>query len=178
MGRCCCDSGDTGKVKKMGATKACCESNPPPLGTFSICPECAGPGKKVLRVTLEALVKSGKRSEIPIKKDEFYFCKSETCSVVYFASNRVVFWKNDLNVIVGIKEPQSPAAPVCYCFGWTRGKIEEEIKRTGKSSALEQIKAQIKAGRCSCATANPQGSCCLGDAGKVIEEITGRIMKS
>ena len=174
MSRCCCDSGGS---KRIDVSKSCCESNASPSRSLSKCPECTDPGKKVLRVTLEALIKPGKRSEIPMKGD-FYFCKNEACPVVYFLSDRAIFRKDDLSVMVGIKEPQSPAAPVCYCFDWTRARIEEEIKRTGKSSALEEIKAKIKAGQCSCATANPQGSCCLGDVTNVVEEITRNFSKS
>ena len=177
MSRCCCDAGESGKVKKMGVTKACCESRSSHSRQTTNCPECRESGKKVLRITIEALVKPGKCPEIPAK-DEFYFCRNEVCSVVYFIQDRVLFRKDDLNVLVGIKEPQLPAAPVCYCFGWTRGKIEEDIKRTGKSSALEQIKAKIKAGQCSCATSNPQGSCCLGEVSGIIEKITKSLSKS
>jgi len=53
--------------------------------------------------------------------------------------------------------------PVCYCFGWSRSRIQQEIIKTGKSSAETNIRSHIQAGRCGCEVNNPQGSCCLGN---------------
>jgi hypothetical protein len=93
---------------------------------------------------------------------------------VYFVPGRVLFRKDDLSVPVGLKEPQNPKAPICYCFGWTPEKIQAEIRDTGKSTAIDQIKAQVQAGNCYCEITNPQGSCCLGNVTLAINQIFAR----
>jgi hypothetical protein len=123
----------------------------------------------VARVTLGALLKPEARPRIP-PQQEFCFCRTATCEVVYFRAGEALFRKDDLGVRVGLKEPQDPAVPVCYCFGWTPQKIRAEIAATGRSTAIEQIKAQVKAGNCFCEVTNPQGSCCLGNVAKAVQE--------
>jgi len=90
--------------------------------------------------------------------------------VVYLRPGEIIFWKKDLSVKVGIKEPDDSTVSVCYCFGWTPQKIQEEIKTTGKTTAIEQIKTQVKAGNCYCEVTNPQGSCCLGNVSQAIKK--------
>jgi hypothetical protein len=60
---------------------------------------------------------------------------------------------------------------VCYCFEWTRTKMREELKATGKTSALEDIKAKMVDPGCNCEVLNPSGKCCLGDVTKAIKNI-------
>jgi len=52
---------------------------------------------------------------------------------------------------------------LCYCFGWTKDLIKDNIEKTGKTNALEDIKNKIKTIGCNCATLNPSGKCCLKD---------------
>jgi mercuric ion transport protein len=68
-----------------------------------------------------------------------------------------------------IKETEDPI-PVCYCFGWTQEKIFSQIKQLGRSSAVEEISAKVKAGECACEINNPSGSCCLGEVNKVVKK--------
>jgi hypothetical protein len=103
-------------------------------------------------------------------QDEFCFCRTATCEVVYFRPNEALFRKQDLSVLVGLKDPANPIAPVCYCFGWTPQRIRAEIKTTGNSTVIDQIKAQVKAGNCYCEVTNPQGSCCLGNVAKAVQD--------
>lgn len=147
----------------------CCELHPPTKCGCEKCPECGAPGKSVRRLTLGALLKADQRSKIPIQ-DEFCFCGTQTCDVVYFRPNGVLFRKNDLAAPVGLKEPNNPAAPVCYCFDWTPEKIQSEIKNTGKSTVIDKIKTQVKAENCYCEITNPQGSCCLGNVSHVVKK--------
>jgi hypothetical protein len=86
--------------------------------------------------------------------------------VVYFRPGEVLFRKDDLTARVHQKEPDDPTVPVCYCFGWTPEKILAEIETTGKSTAFEQITAEVKADNCYCEVTNPQGSCCLGNVSR------------
>ena len=125
-------------------------------------------------MTLGALLKSDRRLQIP-NQQEFCFCKTTTCDVVYFLPGRPLFRTDDLSVRVGLKEPDDPAAPVCYCFGWTPEKIRTELAATGSSTVIDQIKAQVKAGNCYCEVTNPQGSCCLGNVAKAVQQATASV---
>ncbi len=168
-GSCYPDSGDSVKNEQDTITEVCCELHPPQKCGPTKCPECGELGKTVQRITLGALLKPEKRSGIP-KQKEFCFCRSAPCAVVYFVPDRVLFRKDDLSVPVGLKEPQNPTAPVCYCFGWTPEKIQAEIRNTGKSTVIDQIKAQVQAGNCYCEITNPQGSCCLGNVSQAVKQ--------
>ena len=121
------------------------------------------------RITLGALLKPEARPRIPAQ-EEFCFCKTPSCEVVYYSDGQALFRKDDLAVRVGLKEPNDPTAPACYCFGWTPEKIRAEIERAGRSTAIDQIKAQVKAGNCFCEVTNPQGSCCLGNVAKAVQD--------
>jgi len=149
--------------------EACCEFHPPIACGPTKCPACGAPGRPVKRLTVGALLKPEARVRIP-RQDEFCFCRTTTCEVVYFRPDEVLFHTRDLSVLVGLKEPANPNAPVCYCFGWTPQEIGGEIKTAGKSSVVEQIKAQVKAGNCYCEVTNPQGSCCLGNVSRVVQQ--------
>jgi hypothetical protein len=123
------------------------------------------------RLTLGALLKADRRSQIP-NQQEFCFCKTATCDVVYFLSGRALFRKDDLAVRVGLKELDDPTIPVCHCFGLTPEKIRAELETTGNSTVMDQIKAQVRAGNCYCEVTNPQGSCCLGNVAKAVQQAT------
>lgn len=41
--------------------------------------------------------------------------------------------------------------------------IRDELAATGKTTVIERIAAEMKAGFCACEIRNPQGSCCLGN---------------
>ena len=46
---------------------------------------------------------------------------------------------------------------ICYCFGYTRRDIEQDLIKNGRSLILEKISAEKKAGGCDCAAKNPKG---------------------
>lgn len=149
--------------------ESCCEVHPPTTCGPTKCPVCGSLGKPVKRLTLGALLKPEARARIPAQ-EEFCFCRTAECEVVYFRPNEALFRKNDLRVQVGLKEPENPHAPVCYCFGWTPHKILAEIEATWVSTVIDQIKAQVKAGNCYCEVTNPQGSCCLGNVSQAVKQ--------
>lgn len=151
----------------------CCEIHPPATCGPATCPACGALGKPVKRITLGALLKPESRPRIPLQ-EEFCFCRTPTCEVVYFRLEEALFQKEDLVAKVGLKERGDPTAPVCYCFGWTPEKIRAEIKATGKSTVVDQIKAQVKAGNCYCEITNPQGSCCLGNVAGAVQKAKER----
>ena len=46
---------------------------------------------------------------------------------------------------------------VCYCFGYTKKDIEQDYRKNRRSTILEKIAVEKKAGLCDCAQKNPKG---------------------
>ncbi len=116
-------------------------------------------------LTVKNLVRDHTRAPALIS---YSFCRTVDCEVVYF-SDQIVFTKRYLKVRVGIKETKDPI-PLCYCFDYSRGDIRRDIEATGKTSVLEEIKAEVQGGFCACEVKNPSGTCCLGDITRAIQE--------
>ena len=159
---CCATTSDTCSTESHD----CC--SPQPKGKEA-CPLCGKAAKGVLVKTLEHLLSVNAKAKLA-SFEGFHYCKTPTCEAVYFRGDEVL--KQDaLTVMVGLKGGANPAT-VCYCFEWTKEKIKAEIEATGKTTALEDIKAKMADPGCSCEILNPSGQCCLGDVGKVVREIS------
>ena len=129
------------------------------------CPTCGSRGQKVKPITLQSLLTPdaiGRISESPYR-----FCDARDCPTVYFGEDGATFAKSDLTVRVGVKETDAPR-PVCYCFDHTIESINAEVKETGQSTVLDDIKTQMGTA-CWCETKSPKGSCCLGTVGKYVK---------
>jgi hypothetical protein len=102
---------------------------------------------------------------------QYYFCEAPDCDVVYFPfdAQAPTFRREQLLVRVGAKEKTDPI-PVCYCFGFTRKDIQDEIVETGHSTVAERITAEVKAGTCACEVKNPSAKCCLGSVAQVVRD--------
>ncbi len=46
---------------------------------------------------------------------------------------------------------------ICYCFGYMATDIAQDAAVHGRSTILERILSEKKAGVCQCATKNPKG---------------------
>jgi len=46
---------------------------------------------------------------------------------------------------------------ICYCFGYTTSDIERDVLANSKSTIMDRIVSEKKAGGCQCATKNPKG---------------------
>jgi hypothetical protein len=157
---------------------ACClvtEKTPAPAGAN--CPVSKTPSRKVQRRTLEHLLKPDKAHSI--QNVQYYYCTEPGCPVVYFSparqgsggnENAPYFTTNDVQVRVLTKD-EADDVKVCYCFDWTRGRIKEEIAKTGKTTASLEIAREIKAGHCACDIKNPKGECCLGDVNSYVKQL-------
>ncbi len=132
------------------------------------CPMNGARSKQVDKLTVKSLVR---QLPLGMPDTQYYFCEAQDCDVVYFAldSEAPTFSRADLLVRVGVKETVGPI-PVCYCFGFTRGNIHDEIAETGRSTITEQISAEVKAGNCACEVKNPSGKCCLGNVTRVTQD--------
>jgi len=147
----------------------------PPSGASStapsvgLCPACGLRAKRVKRLTMEHLLVPG---AIPqIGNTQYYFCETPKCPMAYFPydAHAAVFPKANLRVRIGIKEAEDPV-PFCYCFGITRKDVCDEIEQTGKSTVVNRVKAEVKAGNCACEVKNPSGKCCLGSVTRAVQE--------
>ncbi|GAC1701155.1 MAG: copper chaperone Copz family protein [Candidatus Acidiferrum sp.] len=131
------------------------------------CPVNGARCKQVDVLTVKSLIR-----KLPLgwSNDQYYFCEAPDCDAVYFPSNRQapIFRREDLLVRVGTKEKADPI-PVCYCFGFTRKDIHDEIAVIGQSTIADRITAEIRAGNCACEVKNPSGKCCLGDVARVVK---------
>ncbi len=59
---------------------------------------------------------------------------------------------------------------ICYCFGWAKHRIADELEKTGSTKALHDIRFKMKTQGCSCTTLNPSGKCCLPDIKQFIKQ--------
>lgn len=146
----------------------CCETTKGgtcslPTTEPGVCPSCGKKGKPVAVLTVKSMVRDHTR--VPAS-GSFSFCRTADCEVVYF-SDQAVFTKPDVKVRIGIKETADPI-PLCYCFDYSREHIHRDIEATGKTSVLEEIKAEVEHGFCACEVKNPSGACCLGDVTRAI----------
>ena len=151
--------------EKVTCESGCC--TPRSKGKVE-CPTCHEKAKGVLGKTVAHLVKEQSKSKLD-GFDGFYYCKTPTCKTVYFREGTVLT-QEDMSVVVGLKEGATPAT-VCYCFDWTKEKIQAELEAIGKTTALEDIKAKMENPGCSCEVLNPSGGCCLGDVSKAIKAL-------
>jgi copper chaperone CopZ len=132
------------------------------------CPECEQAGRKVKPATLQSLLRAERRGDIGA--EQYYVCTTPGCDTVYFApEGDAVFRKSDLTVRFGLKETTGPR-PLCYCFGHTVEEIEDEIRRTGRSTVVDSIKANLKGAGCRCEHTNPLGGCCLKSVQAVVAD--------
>jgi hypothetical protein len=132
------------------------------------CPTNGARSKQVGLLAVRSLVR---RVPLHMSATQYYFCEAPDCDVVYFALDpqAPVFLRDDLLVRVGAKEEGDPI-PVCYCFGFTRKDIENEIAATGRSTVADRITAEVQAGNCACEVKNPSGKCCLGNVTRIVRD--------
>lgn len=132
------------------------------------CPVNGARSKQVDMLTVKSLVR---QLPLGMPNTQYYFCESSDCAVVYFALNAEAprFGREDLVVRVGAKEMADPI-PICYCFGFTRKDIWDEIRITGKSTVAKRIMGEVEADRCACEVKNPSGKCCLGDVARTARD--------
>lgn len=139
----------------------CCSENNFEANEKFSCPKCNKFGKPVQTITLKSLLIPDALVRFN-PNTSYQFCGNSQCDVVYFSKDEEIFTTADIKVMV-YQKTTDKNCPVCYCFGWTRDKIERELLKTDSSSIIQTISGHMKAGRCGCDVNNPQGSCCLGN---------------
>lgn len=145
----------------------------PHTGEPPSCPMNGQTTKPVGRKTVESLIKADVRSVLT--PQPYYFCDAPDCDTVYVSTlGDHVVTKDMLTVRVGIKETEDPL-PLCYCFGYERKAVHEDIRLKGNTDIQKIITQRVKAGECRCEETNPSGGCCLGSVAKAIKH--ARAMK-
>jgi hypothetical protein len=143
----------------------CCvipHTNIPPT-----CPMNGQATKPVGRKTVESLVTAETRAVLT--PQPYAFCDAPDCDTVYVSAlGDHLITKDMLSVRVGIKETADPI-PLCYCFGYDRQAVYDDIRRHGDTDIQRIIIQRVKAGECRCEETNPSGGCCLGRVAKAIK---------
>ncbi len=139
----------------------------PHEGDIPTCPMNGQRTKPVGRKTVESLVKPEAREKLT--PQPYYFCDAPDCDTVYVSAlGDYLVTKDMLTVRVGIKESEDPV-PLCYCFGYDRKAVRDDIRRTGETDIQRTITERVRAGECRCEETNPGGGCCLGTVAKAIK---------
>ncbi len=145
-------------------TDACCAIEHG--GTPPTCPVTGRPTPPVGRQTLEALLPPWAKATLT--PQPYYFCDSAECDIVYVSAlGDHLVTKDQLTVRVGVKEKDDPA-PLCYCFGYDRKTILDEVRAKGETDIPKMIAGRVKAGEGRCEATNPSGGCCLGSIHRAI----------
>lgn len=143
---------------------SCCttESVEQKAATEVNCPGCNGKGISVSVKTPRSLLKEPVVNKV--KENLTYrYCDNTKCGLAYFSTDgQQTFFASNLKVKATAKD-QSLDTNVCYCFGYTRQDVLDEIRRTGKSTTKKMIRKKMKDPGCACETTNPQGGCCLAN---------------
>jgi len=138
------------------------------------CSFCNNKAKQVPTSAINHFLKDEVKTKLS-SLENFYFCSTPSCQVVYFKDNLSITL-DDVKYSIGLKDNSYPAT-VCFCFNWTKEKIYEQIESTGDTSALEEIKEHVKNKSCSCEVQNPKGRCCMADVKKTIIELKNKLIK-
>jgi hypothetical protein len=133
-----------------------------------VCGRCGEIGRAVARRTVVHHVKSEKL--FGVSEDEYNFCASLVCPVVYYAGSGQTFTVEDMRESVTSKT-SGDARPLCYCFGFTEGFARREIAQTGETSVAHLISRFITEKLCVCEIRNPAGACCLGEVNKTVKRL-------
>jgi hypothetical protein len=104
---------------------------------------------------------------------QYRICKTQDCPVVYFADERDQQFEMDvIRERPNFKlEADADPYPLCYCFGYDKGHIREDIEENGETNIDEWITERVQAEECACRWKSPLGGCCLGNVKAAISEI-------
>lgn len=140
----------------------------------NVCRRCGLAGRIVTRKTVSHHVKSGALQLIG--DDEYKFCPTSNCQVVYYSSAGREFTVEDVREAVTVKA-HGDSRPLCYCFGFMEGDVRREIEQSGDSFIPARISGFIRDKLCACEIRNPAGVCCLGEVNKTVKQFRTEITR-
>lgn len=134
-----------------------------------LCPFCGNKGKEIRPITVESLLTNEAKARVS-STEGFWFCTRPVCEVAYYhPETGELFQLEDIRVRIGLKQSQPPRL-ICYCFDYTVEQIEADIVQKGASKIPGKIKSKCEEGLSRCEETNPQGSCCLSNVHKLVQE--------
>lgn len=151
MSDCCSSSNESNELNKSSASVNKTASK-------HKCPSDGLNYSKVSYSTVIHHVKNPWKRQLP--EQEYYFCDSSDCDVVYFGADDCIITKEMVRTPIGVKE-KSDDSLICYCFDVTRADAKAD------GSAQKFVLEQTRKSNCSCKTSNPSGNCCLKDFKKI-----------
>lgn len=139
--------------------------------TTAPCPECETDARQIPTETVRNMVEPfGNRT---VEDDiQYRICKTTDCPVVYFADERDHRFEVDVireRPIFKLDADDRPY-PLCYCFGFGKEHIYEEIDEQGETTIDDWITERVQAEECACRWKSPLGGCCLGNVRAAIQE--------
>lgn len=166
---CCCPSEAGNDVCELPA-----QGFQRPVRVINTCAECGQKAKPVQGQTVKALLSVSLRG---VRDVEYLFCRTPTCSVVYFSQDsEQTFTLEQVRERVYQKEPTANDVLVCYCFRHTVSDIRDASLQT-RDAIVQDINVGIKANQCACDLRNPQGSCCLGNVTSLAKQTKRSIVE-
>ena len=139
--------------------------------TAAPCPECGTDARQIPTETVRNMVEPfGNRT---VEDDiQYRICKITDCPVVYFADERDHRFEVDV-----IRErpnfkldADDRPYPLCYCFGFGKEHVYEEIDEQGETTIDDWITERVQAEECACRWKSLLGGCCLGNVRAAISE--------
>ena len=142
----------------------CCDPDVPDKGEktphLNACPVCMVRGFQVSSRTVFHHILPQQLSRI--SDDQYFFCNSSECNVVYFSKIGDHFETRDLREQVSIKASHLEDFPICYCFGFYRSDIRN-VSFTKAGPVSEIVRNLIARRLCDCEIRNPSSRCCLAE---------------
>ena len=135
-----------------------------PDHTVDYCPRCGSKGEPVGAETLRSFLTDEQMRGIA---EPGNFCPSPRCDVVYFDSfeRRVLVSEIQRRVY-----PKDPTAPICACFGLTRGDVERDVEE-GVKSRTKEIVERSKTAEARCSNLAANGRPCVAYIVKYFMEV-------
>ncbi len=154
-------------MSKSDAEDGCCATSHEASGAAATtCPSCGAMGRTVPDVTISAMLP--RDPALRLLGLERRFCKTPSCSVLYYRADGRTVDKGEARVRVALKE-RTPPTTICYCFDVSAEDLRREVQTVGRAPSAERIKAEVRAGNCSCERKNPSGACCLAEINAVVK---------
>lgn len=136
-------------------------------GSAGICPRCGGLGIAVASETLNAFVKSDRRSELA---DTGFFCQFPRCEVIYFDDFERIL---TADAVVRPVWPKDVDAPICGCFGFKAEEIDDDF-RSGSVARVKAAVARANSAEARCLTKSPTGRNCAGEIQRYYFKLRGQ----
>jgi hypothetical protein len=133
----------------------------------ALCPRCQAIGDSVPASAVDTFVPPDQRK---VLADRVYFCPTANCPVAYFDALEGTIEAVALTRAI---YPKDQTAPLCGCFGLT---LEDVIADASEPAPrrIRELLAKSKSPAAHCATASPNGKCCLPEVQKAYFRIKGQ----